>query len=298
MHSSQSMDVIIRCASEAGIKPASLLAVIEVETGGKAFATIDGRQEPLIRFEGHYFDRRLSPAERERARKEGLSSPNVGVVRNPPGQWARWKLLERAAAINARAAYEATSWGVGQVMGAHWQWLEYLDVYALVAEARSGLEGQLRLMLRYIVKAGLADALSRGDWAEFAHGYNGPGYRKNSYHVRLAMAFRRHQRGVSPKGADGTWVLGQGDRGSSVRHLQSSLSKLGYTLALDGIFGPQTRAALLAFQTRSGLAADGIFGPLTRTALEKALSRETLMRRVQNAIRSLWECSQAWFRRW
>jgi hypothetical protein len=53
-------------ATDLELEPEALLAIAEVESGGKGFATVGGRPEPLIRFEGHYFDRRLSPANRQR----------------------------------------------------------------------------------------------------------------------------------------------------------------------------------------------------------------------------------------
>lgn len=178
-------------AARINVEPAALLAVAEVESGGKAFATIAGRQEPLIRFEGHYFDRRLSGARRRRARAEGLASPKAGEVANPPTQAARWALLDRAAAIDRRAALESVSWGIGQVMGAHWDWLGYANVDDLVAEARSGAAGQARLMARFINRAGLRPALRTHDWPAFARGYNGAGYKANGYHTRMATAYRR-----------------------------------------------------------------------------------------------------------
>jgi hypothetical protein len=280
-------------AAEFGIEPAALLAVAEVESGGKVFAVVDGRQEPLIRFEGHYFDRRLSGEALAVARAAGLASPNAGAVANPASQAARWRMLARAAAIDRKAAYESVSWGLGQVMGAHWAWLGFADVDALVAEARAGAAGQARLTARFIDKAGLAAALKRRDWEAFARGYNGPGYRKNAYHAKLAAAYRRHKVGPSeaagaaaPNPAVAQSLLRRGSDGQAVRDLQRQLSALGYPHAVDGAFGRDTEAALRAFQRDHGLAVDGVAGPRTCAAIANAMP-------LAGRWRALWR----WIRR-
>jgi peptidoglycan hydrolase-like protein with peptidoglycan-binding domain len=48
-----------------------------------------------------------------------------------------------------------------------------------------------------------------------------------------------------------------------VRSLQQLLRARNHPVAVDGIFGPNTEAAVKAFQQSTGLAADGIVGPLT-----------------------------------
>jgi len=192
MFTRETTSEIAAVAASLGIEPAALIAVAEVESAGKAFARVAGRAEPLIRFEGHYFDRRLSGAKRASARASGLSSPVAGAIENPASQAARWKLVESAAAIDRDAAYESVSWGIGQVMGAHWAWLGYSSVAALVSEARGSVGGQVRLMSRYIEKAGLSAALRDRDWHAFARGYNGPSYMKQGYHTKLAAAYARH----------------------------------------------------------------------------------------------------------
>lgn len=59
-----------------------------------------------------------------------------------------------------------------------------------------------------------------------------------------------------------------GSSGPDVRFLQLALNRaLKTQLALDGIFGAETRNAVLRFQAENGLAADGIVGPATRNAL-------------------------------
>ena len=55
-------------------------------------------------------------------------------------------------------------------------------------------------------------------------------------------------------------VLQSGSSGTAVTTLQSDLSMLGpndYTVAIDGTFGPNTLAAVTAFQTDNGLLAPG-----------------------------------------
>jgi murein L,D-transpeptidase YcbB/YkuD len=272
MFTQETIEAVTRVAKETGIEPAALLAVAEVETGGQAFAVVDGRNEPLIRFEGHYFDRRLSPDRRARARSLGLASPVAGVVANPASQAERWRLLRRAAEIDANAAWESTAWGLGQVMGAHWAWLGYASADALVAQARESAAGQARLMARYIVKAGLAEALAKRDWAAFARGYNGPAYRANRYDAKLASTFARHSGGAVPDAPASGSPLRRGDRGSAVADLQRALSAAGYPVAIDGRFGPETAGAVTRYQRDHGLAADGIAGPRTLASLREGLS--------------------------
>ncbi len=62
-------------------------------------------------------------------------------------------------------------------------------------------------------------------------------------------------------------------RGDDVRELQRCLNGLGfYTGKEDGIYGPQTAAAVERFQRNSGLVTDGIVGSLTLDSLHR-LSR-------------------------
>ncbi len=69
-------------------------------------------------------------------------------------------------------------------------------------------------------------------------------------------------------------VLSVGSRGENVRKLQENLTKLGYnTQGTDGIFGNNTKKAVLAFQRANNLAADGIAGKNTHNAINAALKR-------------------------
>ncbi len=63
----------------------------------------------------------------------------------------------------------------------------------------------------------------------------------------------------------------KGSTGKDVTELQNRLAKEGlYSGKADGIFGMNTRKAVMAFQKKNKLKADGILGPQTRKALNAA----------------------------
>lgn len=90
-------------------------------------------------------------------------------------------------------------------------------------------------------------------------------------------------KGLKPTGAanSATWLklivtVRQGSEGFAVRAVQDQINfrngKNGHTLAVDGIFGPRTAAAVKGFQRGMaaeirGFAVDGIVGPQTWQAL-------------------------------
>lgn len=63
-------------------------------------------------------------------------------------------------------------------------------------------------------------------------------------------------------------TLRRGSTGPYVTFLQARLTDLGFSPGpVDGVFGPQTEAAVKAFQSAYQLAVDGIVGPQTWGAL-------------------------------
>lgn len=66
-------------------------------------------------------------------------------------------------------------------------------------------------------------------------------------------------------------ILQSGSEGADVRSAQRLLTARGYTLEADGIFGPNTRSAVIQFQKSQSLAADGVIGPNTWSKLIKTL---------------------------
>jgi len=64
-----------------------------------------------------------------------------------------------------------------------------------------------------------------------------------------------------------------GDREHPIKTLQYLLRSRGHTVAVDGVFGPHTEAAVKAFQASKGLSQDGIVSPATWTALVVTVKR-------------------------
>ncbi len=254
-------------AARLKIEPAALLAVAEVESGGKVTAVINGRPEPLIRWEGHYFDKRLKGIARDQARAKGLSHPKAGGVKNPKDQAARWTILRAAMAIDRQAALESISGGVGQVMLAHWKTLGYASPDAVLDRMRESAAGQIEIMVRYIEKFGLVDELQRRDFTAFARGYNGAGFRANKYHTHMAAAYARLS--GNPATSAATGMLRMGSSGARVRELQALLVRAGHPVKVDGDFGTATKDAVKAFQKKQRIKADGVVGPETFRRLEE-----------------------------
>ena len=68
-------------------------------------------------------------------------------------------------------------------------------------------------------------------------------------------------------------VLKVGSRGEAVKTLQKGLNDMSYNVTVDGIYGPQTKEAVIKFQKRfPELVNDGIFGPKTRVVMDKVLN--------------------------
>jgi hypothetical protein len=68
-----------------------------------------------------------------------------------------------------------------------------------------------------------------------------------------------------------------GAKGSDVKQLQEYLEKLGYSLNIDGLFGPITDGLVKQFQTKQKLQVDGIVGPITWGTLQNEVEKLTEM---------------------
>ena len=266
MFEQSTFSIIASVAKSRGINAAALAAVVEVESNGIPYAYVDGISVPVIRIEGHYFDRLVAASKQKVARAAGLASPKASAIKNPKEQADRYRMFQRMCDIDKNAAIMSCSWGVGQVMGVHWQKLRFNSADEFYAFITSGLRSQVEVMVRFIEYAGLIDEIERQDWAGFARIYNGPRYRDNKYDVKIAAAYARYGGMQQPSPASG--MLRSGSSGASVREVQTLLQRGGYTVTVDGDFGPATRQAVKEFQKNYGLEVDGVVGPKTQQALK------------------------------
>ena len=271
----------------------TLIGIIRQESAGKFFAMIQHAQdfggetfeEPLTRYEGHYFYKRTAGAKRQRAIKEGLAAPRWGVIKNPRSQQRRWtKLIEPAMRITTPGAIESCSWSGPQVMGAHWKKLGFNSAMDMLDYLREGgYNAGVDIMMRYIKEFGLLDEVRRGDIEGFVRGYNGTGQvAKYSKSIRRFIAQALAKYGTETdvqnlvSGVPAT-DAGRARRGrtmlrmgiyndSRVREAQALLIRHGYVVGSggpDGDFGPTTKKAVMDFQRDNGLDVDGLIGPET-----------------------------------
>lgn len=187
---------VANAASALGVSPAAIKTVIEVETNGSGFLP-DGR--PKILFERHIFYRQLKARGVDVAavykQVPDLCQTTAGGYSGGSKEWDRF---ERARAIHPTAAIEATSWGLGQVLGANAVSIGYASPEAYMADMKTSEDKQLEAMVRFIKKnPTLVSALSRQDWVTFAKVYNGPNYAVNKYDVKLAQAFKRQASNIA-----------------------------------------------------------------------------------------------------
>ena len=181
-------------AKDLGVEPAVVKAVREVEAGGSGFRG----QRCKILFEGHEFWRQL---------KKGGVNPKTFQAGNENILYPKWTKairkyykedqyarLDKAKKINSDAAVSSASWGLFQIMGYHWKDLGYQSANDFVKRMEKSEGEHLKAFARFVKKNNLVKHLKNKDWAKFARGYNGPGFKKNKYDEKLARAYARHAR--------------------------------------------------------------------------------------------------------
>lgn len=228
------MQDYVDAAQSLGVEVEVIRAVHEIEAGGRGFLE-DGR--PKILFERHIFFR-------ETGGRFASSHPHICNRRSGGylGNEREWPRLEEAKTLDRTAALRSASWGLGQVMGFNHKVAGFDNVEDFVIAMYESESNQFKAMLNFVKNAttSMVPALKQHDWKTFARSYNGAG-NVGTYAPKLENSYNKFV----------------------VMHIQERLiylSKNDVSLfpgKADGVWGDNTKKALLAFQQKQGLSATG-----------------------------------------
>lgn len=178
-----------RAARELNCEVPAVRAVGEVEAFSAPFLST---REPVILFERHYFYR-LTNGNYTDLRVEGLPYPSSVISAKSPGGYGRiydqHKRLAAAVRCNRNAALMSASWGMFQIMGLYHAEAGHATIQSFVNAMYDGADKHLDAFVAVVQHRGLDRALRSKSWAKFAQGWNGAGYKKNKYDVKMAAAY-------------------------------------------------------------------------------------------------------------
>ncbi|MDT3444335.1 MULTISPECIES: peptidoglycan-binding protein [unclassified Pseudofrankia] len=191
------------------------------------------------------------------AHSAGLDSCRVGLA-----TWVAIALAESSGNRYAHATVGEDSRGLWQInMRAHAGWVGSRDLYDPATNAWAATQvckGSGPSAWTTYTKGAYRAYLARGNAAANAVGSG----------AVLAAPVSLAKAPAIPANA---WYLSQAANHATyldaVRQLQQKLASLGYTVGVDGYFGPQTNGVVRAYQASHGLLVDGVVGPQTHKAL-------------------------------
>lgn len=189
-------DIVGAEAVKLGVEPATLIAVIAVESGGDGVK--DGK--PLIRFENHLFGRWIDKDRFDQHFKHAKKEPWKGHQMKLGGKWVNvhtgsqeteYEALDLALSIidldtEADIPYRCASYGAPQILGSWYKRLGYNSAVAMYDSFHYESK-QIYALFRFLrtgsganknPDAGMHLDLVVKDWLTFAGKYNGPGQAK------------------------------------------------------------------------------------------------------------------------
>jgi hypothetical protein len=189
------------------IEPAAAIAVVCVESGGRAFSS-DGRM--IIRFENHVFLRQWGTENEAKFRLHFRFNPDRRWTGHefrtkPNGKWhpfhgnqkLEWEVFLFARSLDPMAAMRSISMGAAQIMGFNFAKVGYDSVAGMFESFQSGLRHQLLGFFDFVKGPGstsaMLQALQRKSFAGFATLYNGPG-QAAEYGERIQQDFESFTR--------------------------------------------------------------------------------------------------------
>lgn len=181
-------------ANRLACSPDVLMTVNKVEAPRGGFLP-DGSL--TILYERHIFHR-YTKGKYSLTPNLDISNPKPGGYVGGASEWGRWN---RAAKLNQWAAEMSASYGKFQIMGFNHTNAGYSSAQAMIEDFKLGEHRQLEGFINFIFSLDLDDELQRVSneqdeakrmviWAQFARIYNGKGYAKNQYDLKLEKAYK------------------------------------------------------------------------------------------------------------
>jgi hypothetical protein len=198
----------VMAAANLGVEVAAIMAVAQVEAGGRQGFAADGR--PLVRYELHVFQRRTNGIYHQT--HPHLSQPTLatGNQYHNARQANEWSMIHGAMILRDAArvrrssdAWQSTSWGMFQVMGFNHAVVGWGNINDFITDMFRSEERHLQAFIGYCQANNLIRHIQTHNWAAFAAGYNGPNYAANNYDVNMANAYarisaQRRRQGLTP----------------------------------------------------------------------------------------------------
>ena len=137
-------------------------------------------------FERHIFHRML--------KQKGITCDDTSICSTRTGGYLggskEHDRLEKAVKIDREAALQSASWGMFQVMAFNWKLCGYTSLQDFINAAYRSEADHLNMFVGFIkANRTLLEAVRNKNWDIAARIYNGPGYKKNAYDVKLARAY-------------------------------------------------------------------------------------------------------------
>lgn len=176
--------LIWNIAASFKIESRAIAAFISAETGGEGFDATTGKI--IIQFEPKWY-RDLAP----------YAPSGAWSLNKVERQKQEWIAFNDAFSKNKTAAMEATSIGIGQILGLHWKRLGYNSVDEMWNDAKKGIDRQIWQICKFIdTDKALKAALIVHNWHVVSTLYNGAKYKqmaaiwkREPYDITLAKAY-------------------------------------------------------------------------------------------------------------
>lgn len=164
--------------------PDAIQAVCLVEAPRGGF---NPDSSPVTLFEGHKFHaftRGIYDKD-----YPSISYPHWDKSKYGHNWQAEQKRLQQAIALDRNAALKSASWGKFQIMGFNFEYCSFDSLQAFINAMYRSERDHLMAFVRFLESSHLTRFLREMDWAEFARGYNGAGFARNEYDIKLKAAY-------------------------------------------------------------------------------------------------------------